>query len=62
VAAAPRFSELLRLCSRGGADYKFSRNITIRFIQADYLFTHFAGVKQNNARIQAGVVYRFGGR
>jgi opacity protein-like surface antigen len=46
----------------GGADYKFSRSITIRFIQADYLFTHFAGVKQNNARIQAGIVYRFGGR
>ena len=46
----------------GGADYKFSRSIAIRFIQADYLFTHFAGVKQNNFRIQAGVVYRFGGR
>src|SRR6266849_7789845 len=46
----------------GGADYKFSRSIAIRFIQADYLFTHFAGVKQNNVRIQAGVVFRFGGR
>jgi opacity protein-like surface antigen len=44
----------------GGADYKFSRNIIIRFIQADYLFTHFAGVKQNNARIQAGIIFRFG--
>ncbi len=46
----------------GGADYKFSRSLAIRFIQADYLFTHFAGVKQNNARIQAGIVLRFGGR
>src|SRR5712692_6813514 len=46
----------------GGADYKFSRSIAIRFIQADYVFTHFAGVKQNNVRIQAGIVFRFGGR
>ena len=51
----------------GGADYKFSRNLVIRFIQADYLYSRIdfgagAPTHQNNFRLQAGVVYRFGGR
>jgi opacity protein-like surface antigen len=44
----------------GGADYKWKPNIAIRFIQADYLYTHFVGNTQNNFRLQAGVVFRFG--
>ena len=46
----------------GGADYKVSRSVAIRLIQADYFFTKFGGTHQNNARIQAGIVFRFGGR
>lgn len=48
----------------GGADYKWKPNLVIRFIQADYLYTRFNGINnhQNNFRLQAGIVYRFGGR
>jgi len=50
----------------GGVDYKWNRNVAIRFVQADYLYTQFnfgpGFTHQNNFRLQAGVVYRFGGR
>jgi len=50
----------------GGADYKMTRNVAIRLIQADYLYTKFdfgsGYTHQNNVRIQAGIVFRFGGR
>ncbi|PYT48617.1 MAG: hypothetical protein DMG43_16800 [Acidobacteria bacterium] len=46
----------------GGADYKFTEHVAIRLIQVEYMYTHFAGTRQNNARIEAGVVYRWGGR
>ncbi len=51
----------------GGVDYKLTRNVAIRVIQADYFYSRIdfgAGTPthQNNVRIQAGVVFRFGGR
>jgi opacity protein-like surface antigen len=46
----------------GGADYKWRPSVAIRFILADYLYTRFGGTNQNNFRIQAGIVFRFGGR
>jgi opacity protein-like surface antigen len=46
----------------GGVDYKWKPNLAIRFIQADYLYTRFGGTHQNNFRLQAGIIYRFGGR
>jgi opacity protein-like surface antigen len=51
----------------GGADYKFTRSIAIRLGQFDYLYTKFnegTGFPQhqNNFRLQAGIVFRFGGR
>lgn len=51
----------------GGADYMVTRNVAIRLGQFDYLYTKFnegsgAPQHQNNFRIQAGVVIRFGGR
>jgi opacity protein-like surface antigen len=47
----------------GGVDYKWKRNVAIRFVQADYLYTKFgSNTHQNNFRLQAGIVYRFGGR
>ena len=45
----------------GGADYRYNEHISFRG-QADYLYTHFAGVRQNNARVQVGLVYRWGSR
>ena len=51
----------------GGADYKVTKSVAIRVVQFDYLYTKFdegPGLPQhqNNFRIQAGVVLRFGGR
>ena len=46
----------------GGADYKLTEHIALRLIQVEYLYTHFGGARQNNARIEAGVVYRWGAR
>jgi opacity protein-like surface antigen len=43
----------------GGVDLRVTRAIGIRLFQADYLMTRFFDVKQNNARISAGVVFRF---
>lgn len=45
----------------GGADYKFTEHVSFRG-QAEYLYTHFGGSGQNNARIEAGIVYRWGAR
>ncbi|PYU51789.1 MAG: hypothetical protein DMG48_08330 [Acidobacteria bacterium] len=46
----------------GGADYKLTEHVGLRLIQVEYLYTHFAGTRQNNARIESGIVYRWGGR
>lgn len=43
----------------GGVDYKYNDRFAIRLIQVEYLRTHFGGVGQNNARIEAGLVYTF---
>lgn len=44
----------------GGADFQVSRHLAFRAIQLEYLYTHFSGAKQNNLRLQSGLVYRFG--
>ena len=46
----------------GGADYKMTRSVAIRLAQFDYLYTKFGTMHQNNFRVQAGIVFRFGGR
>jgi hypothetical protein len=51
----------------GGLDVPFRSHFTIRVVEADYLLTRFAngsGVSamQDNFRVSAGLVYRFGGR
>jgi opacity protein-like surface antigen len=46
----------------GGADYRLTEHFAIRLIQVEYLYTHFSGTRQNNARIEAGIVYRWGGK
>jgi len=51
----------------GGLDVPLHRHFAIRLIQAEYLLTRFANVNgstvsQNNARISAGLVFRFGNK
>ena len=46
----------------GGIDAKVNANVAIRIVQAEYLLTRFGGERQNNARISAGIVFRWGGR
>ena len=46
----------------GGADYKMTSSVAIRLAQFDYLYTKFGSKHQNNFRVQAGIVFRFGGR
>lgn len=41
----------------GGLDYKYNDRFSLRVIQIEYLYTHFGGATQNNARIEAGLVY-----
>jgi hypothetical protein len=44
----------------GGVDMSFRRHFDIRIIQADYVRTELLQGTQNNARLSAGVVYRWG--
>jgi hypothetical protein len=46
----------------GGLDLKLSRRLALRVIQADYLLTGLGDSAQSNARISAGLVFRFGER
>ena len=48
------------LAAGGGIDIKAAEHIAIRLVQAEYVYTRFSGVKQNNVRLSAGVVFRFG--
>ncbi|HUJ31460.1 MAG TPA: outer membrane beta-barrel protein [Candidatus Acidoferrum sp.] len=43
----------------GGVDVNATEHIGIRLIQAEYLMTRFSSETQNNARISAGIVFRF---
>jgi opacity protein-like surface antigen len=44
----------------GGADFQVTHHLAFRAIQVEYLYTRFGGTKQNNMRLQSGLVYRFG--
>jgi len=43
----------------GGVDIPLNKTIAIRAVQADYLMTRFGQEGQNNARVSAGIVFRF---
>ena len=43
----------------GGLDWYATRHIGVRLIQAEYYMTRFSSQTQNNARISAGVAFRF---
>jgi outer membrane immunogenic protein len=49
----------------GGLDYTIRHRLAIRVIEADYFLTRFAhpdgsSASQNNVRISAGLIFRFG--
>lgn len=44
----------------GGLDVRVGERVAVRAFQLDYLRTNFFGGTQNNGRISAGVVFRFG--
>jgi hypothetical protein len=44
----------------GGVDLKISKQVSIRAIQADYLMSRFMNTRQNNLRLSAGLVLKFG--
>jgi hypothetical protein len=46
----------------GGVDFALTDRIAIRPIQADYLMSRFLGTRQDNIRLSAGIVLRFGGK
>lgn len=52
----------LTAAAGAGIDIKVSRSVSIRAVQADYLYAGFAGNHQKDARISAGIVFSFGGR
>jgi len=44
----------------GGIDVKLTDRVALRLIQADYLMTRFSSTRQDNIRLSAGIVLRFG--
>ena len=44
----------------GGVDARVTQHVAIRLIQAEYLNIRETGTSVNNARLSAGVVFRFG--
>lgn len=46
----------------GGVDRTLSSHFAVRLLQADYVNTHTFRADETNARISAGLVYRFGGK
>ena len=44
----------------GGFDVKVRSNVALRLIQADYLMTRFSGIRQDNLRLSAGIVFLLG--
>jgi hypothetical protein len=44
----------------GGVDVQISAHVALRLIQADYFMTRFGGSRQDNIRLSAGMVLRFG--
>jgi opacity protein-like surface antigen len=43
----------------GGLDVNATKHIGVRLVQAEYFMTRFISDTQNNARISAGVVFRW---
>ncbi|MGH9649211.1 MAG: outer membrane beta-barrel protein [Terriglobales bacterium] len=46
----------------GGIDIKVHKHVAVRVFQAEYVVTPFLGLRQDNIRLTAGIVLRFGKR
>ncbi len=44
----------------GGLDLKIHKVVALRVIQADYIITPYLNLRQDNVRLSAGIVLRFG--
>ncbi len=56
-------SNAFAMIAGGGLDIGIARHIAVRAFEADYYLTHFdngLNNRQNNLRISAGVIFRFG--
>ncbi|MHB8215526.1 MAG: outer membrane beta-barrel protein [Candidatus Sulfotelmatobacter sp.] len=63
-SALPGSANAFAMIAGGGLDISLTRRVSLRVFEADYYLTHFDnGVNdhQNNLRIAAGVIIRFGG-
>ena len=59
----PGSSNAFAMIAGGGLDIGVARHFAVRAFEADYYLTHFANGfndRQNNLRISAGVIFRFG--
>jgi hypothetical protein len=43
----------------GAIDVRINDKVAFRVVQADYLVTHFLGLRQDNIRVSTGFVFRF---
>ena len=49
------------MAAGGGIDMKFKKSLSIRLVQADWVYTDFSGTTEGkNIRVCAGIVYHFG--
>jgi peptidoglycan-associated lipoprotein len=65
TAGYPGSSNAFAMTVGAGLDIALNRRVAVRAFQADYYLTHFANSvndHQNNLRISAGLVFRFGKR
>lgn len=60
TGVAPGSTNAFAMTAGGGADVTLTPHVSLRAIQVEYLYTHFGGASQNNVRVQAGIVWRFG--
>jgi opacity protein-like surface antigen len=66
VRGGPEFLNISKAETRfgmyagGGLDVKITPLVALRLIQADYLLTAFSNTTQDNFRLSAGIVLRFG--
>jgi hypothetical protein len=51
----------LAIAPGGGFDLKVTPRVALRLGEVDYLMTRFGQQTQNNLRVSAGIVFRFGG-
>lgn len=59
---APEAATKFAAAFGGGFDLRVHKNVAIRVVQAEYFITPFFNERQDNLRVSAGVVLRFGKR